>query len=41
MRLVDDEGKTLARELTDLGGYHGELLEGGDNDGLAVFQRRP
>ncbi len=39
MGLVHDEREALPRQLPDLLGDHGELLEGGDDDGFARLQR--
>ena len=39
MRLVDDDGEALARQRADLPRDHRELLERGDDDGLARLQR--
>ena len=39
VRLVDDQGEPPARKLADLLGDHRELLERGDDYGLAAFQR--
>ena len=39
MRLVDDEGEPLARQLADLRRDDRELLEGGDDDRLAPLER--
>ena len=39
MRLVDDQGEPLPRQLADLRRDHRELLERGDDDGLARLQR--
>jgi hypothetical protein len=37
LRLVHDHGEPLAGQLTDFLGDHRELLQRGDDDGLAEF----
>ena len=39
MRLVHDDGEALAGQRPDLRRDHGELLERGDDDGLARLER--
>jgi uncharacterized Zn-binding protein involved in type VI secretion len=39
VRLVDDHREALARQLADAFGDHRELLDGGDDDGLAGLER--